>query len=706
VTTSPTEVLSAEAAALKKAAKAAKAAHQAEERLRAAIEVLPEGIVFLDPEGRYILWNERYAEIYKMSADLFQVGARLQDTLRIGVARGDYPEANGREEEWIAERLAKLQNPVAPHEQKLADGRWVLIEERKLADGSTIGLRVDVTEMKRKEESFRLLFDNNPVPMFIYHTETKAVLSANEAARRHYGYGPNDLAEADISVLFDGPAPHGAPDGAWRHRKADGGTIETSLFSREMLLDGQPVVLMAAIDVTERRRAEQRLLYMARHDALTNLPNRVKFRERVEELLAASRPFSILLFDLDEFKEVNDTLGHSMGDVLLQEVAKRVGANIRYDDMAARLGGDEFAIIHTGTSDAPALMAHVERLIDAMKQPMDLDGHLVSIGASVGIAHAPKDGDEPDRLLKNADLALYAAKAQGRGLCRVFEPDMDASVQARRKLEADLRAAVRNGDLDLYYQPLVKLDSGKICGFEALLRWNHPERGFVSPAEFVPMAEDIGLIGVIGQMVLRRACDDAAQWPSDIKVAVNLSPAQFKSSDVLACVTQALAASGLAPNRLELEITEALLMDRSDKILSVLNGVRSLGVGLSMDDFGTGYSSLSYLRAFPFTKIKIDQSFVRELRGSADAQAIVRAILGLGESLGLKVLAEGIEHPEDLAFLKGMGCVEGQGYHFGKAEPLRHWFPNLPHAAPGPAPAQLEAGAKLASAAPSLKLTA
>jgi diguanylate cyclase (GGDEF)-like protein/PAS domain S-box-containing protein len=703
VTTSNAETLNVDAAALEQAAKAAQ---QAEERLRAAIEVLPEGIVFLDPEGRYILWNERYAEIYKMSADLFVVGAKLKDTLRIGVERGDYPEAFGREEEWIAERLAKLQNPQAPHEQKLADGRWVLIEERKLADGSTIGLRVDVTEMKRKEESFRLLFDNNPVPMFIYHTETRTFVSANEAALRHYGYAAHELAGQDIGVLFDGPAPHGVPDGAWRQRKANGAAIETSLFSKEMLLDEQPVVLMAAIDVTERRRAEQRLLHMARHDALTNLPNRVAFRERVEEFLAEDRPFSILLFDLDGFKEVNDTLGHSMGDVLLQEVARRVGANIRHEDMAARLGGDEFAIIHAGMADHAALTAHVERVIDKLKQEIDLDGHKVTIGASVGIAHAPKDGDEPDRLLKNADLALYAAKAQGRGVCRFFEADMDASVQARRKLEADLRAAVRNGDLDLYYQPLVKLDTGVTCGFEALLRWNHPERGFVSPAEFVPMAEDIGLIGVIGQMVLRRACADAAKWPNDMKVAVNLSPAQFKSSDVLACVTQALASSGLAPHRLELEITEALLMDRSDKILSVLNGVRSLGIGLSMDDFGTGFSSLSYLRAFPFTKIKIDQSFVRELRSSADAQAIVRAILGLGESLGLKVLAEGIEHPEDLAFLKGMGCQEGQGYHFGKAMPLQHWFPNLTAAAPAPALETVELHAKPEIATTALKRSA
>ncbi len=639
---------------------------------------MPEGVVFLDADGRYILWNERYAEIYNKSADLFKVGAKLRDTLRVGVARGDYPEALGREEEWIAERLERLARPVAPHEQRLADGRTILIEERKLPDGSTIGLRVDVTQLKKKEESFRLLFENNPLPMFLYDAESRVIRAANEAARRHYGYETADLEGRNISVLFDGPSPIGAPEGAWRHRKADGGVMDATLFSRELELDGTPAVLLAAIDVTERRRAEQRLFHMARHDALTGLPNRTQFRERVEELVSYHRPFSILLFDLDEFKGVNDTLGHSVGDVLLEQAARRIAGSIRADDMAARLGGDEFVVIHMGAAEEGAIAALVERVIAALSAPFDLDGHKVTISASVGIACAPRDGADCDVLLKHADLALYEAKAHGRRTLRFFAPEMDARLQERRKLEADLRVAVHTGALDVHYQPLVNLVDGAICGFEALLRWRHPERGFISPAEFVPLAEDTGLIGPIGQMVLRRACAEAARWPGDLKVAVNLSPTQFKHGDVLNTVVQALAASGLAPHRLELEITEALLMERSEKILAVLNGVRALGVGLSMDDFGTGYSSLSYLRTFPFTKIKIDQSFVRELRSSVDAQAIVRAILALGESLGLTVLAEGVEHPDDVAYLKLMGCQEGQGFHFGKAQPAEAWFPASP----------------------------
>jgi diguanylate cyclase (GGDEF)-like protein/PAS domain S-box-containing protein len=645
-----------------------------QERLRAAIDALPEGVVFLDADGRYIMWNERYADLYRKSADLFAVGAKFEDTLRVGVRRGDYPEALGREDEWIAERMAKIAAPSAPHEQRVSDGRTILIEERKLADGSTIGLRVDVTELKKKEEGFRLLFENNPLPMFLYDGATRLLHEVNDAARKLYGYGAAELAGRDISILFDGPAPVGLADGAWRHRTAQGLLIETSLFSREVALDGAPMILMAAVDVTERRRAEQRLFHMARHDALTNLPNRVQFRERLEALLAEGAPFSVLLFDLDEFKGVNDTLGHSMGDVLLQEAARRIAAAVRPEDMAARLGGDEFVVIAIGGHEHGEAGALAARVMAALARPFDLDGHVVSISASCGVSRAPADGAEGDLLLKHADLALYAAKGEGRRRYRFFEHGMDIQAQERRKLEADLKAAVLGGDLDVHYQPIVNLSDRRVLGYEALLRWRHPTRGFISPAEFVPVAEDIGLIGQIGQMVLRRACADAAAWPDDLKVAVNLSPSQFKSSDVLSTVVQALAASGLAPSRLELEITEALLMERSDAVLAALNGARALGAGLSLDDFGTGYASLSYLRSFPFTKIKIDQSFVRELGANDGAQAIVRAIIGLGASLGLKVLAEGIEHEDDAAYLAGMGCAEGQGFLFGKAASAQHWF--------------------------------
>jgi diguanylate cyclase (GGDEF)-like protein/PAS domain S-box-containing protein len=664
------------------------AATSAQEWLRSALNALPEGIVFLDEEGRYILWNERYADIYRRSADLFQPGAKLEDTLRIGVARGDYPDAYGREEDWLAERLAKLKQPGPAHEQLLADGRWILIEERKMDDGCTIGLRVDITEMKKKEETFRLLFENNPVPMFLYEADSRAIIAANTAACANYAYAEWEILGRSIDVIYDeDPRADGSrPDGQWRHRRADGGVLHTTTLSREMPRDGKRAILLAAVDITERRRAEARLAYMARHDALTNLPNRVMFREKVEEALARvegrDQRFAILLFDLDHFKAVNDTLGHSIGDLLLQDVARRVLACCGEGDLVARLGGDEFAVIHTGPDVGSTLVPLVEQIIGAVRKPYELEGHHVVIGASVGIAMAPRDGEDPERLLKNADLALYAAKGQGRGMFLFFEPAMDEMLQTRRRLEAELREAMINGELNVHYQPLVDLKTGAPSGYEALLRWIHPERGMISPTLFVPLAEDAGLIGSIGQMALHRACHDAASWPGSTKVAVNLSPIQFKSCNVLDTVVQALASSGLAPSRLELEITEALLLERDDGVIATLNGLRTLGVGISLDDFGTGYSSLSYLRAFPFTKIKIDQSFVKNVAVNGDNQAIVRAILSLGHNLGLNVTAEGIEDAADLAYLVAEGCQEGQGFLFAQAKPVEELFPETPLALP------------------------
>ncbi|MET0546221.1 MAG: EAL domain-containing protein, partial [Caulobacterales bacterium] len=660
-------------------------AKMAERRLRLAIDAMPQGVVFLDPDGRYILWNQRYSEIYTKSADLFVPGARMQDTLRIGVERGDYPEAAGREEEWIAERLAKMQNPGEPHEQVLSDGRWIMIEERRLEDGSIIGLRVDVTEMKAKEESFRLLFQNNPIPMFLYDEETNRIAAANDSACEHYGYRAADLLGMPIQELhaadtmrLGATSPrHGPQDGSWKHRKADGSQIEVAVYSRSMMHEGRPSILLAAIDITERRRSEARLVHMARHDALTNLPNRVLFRERVEAILKrdSEAPFAILLFDLDEFKGVNDTLGHSIGDKLLQHVARRIQQCLPQGALAARLGGDEFAIILDRPDVEEVVTPLVERIVQDVRLPFDIEGHQILIGASVGISVAPRDGSDPDRLLKNADLALYAAKGRGRGVHQFFEPSMDRHLQERRNLEFELRGAISRGELCVHYQPLVTLETGKIAGCEALVRWTHPKRGQIPPGVFIPVAEDTGLIAAIGQFVLRQACQDAVLWPSEAKVAVNLSPIQFKSCNVLETVLQALAASGLPPHRLELEITEALLLEKDSSVLSTLNSLRALGVGLSMDDFGTGYSSLSYLRNFPFTKIKIDQSFVRDLRASANSQAIVQAILSLGASFGMKVIAEGVEHAEDAAYLSALGCQEGQGYYFSKPKPAAEIFP-------------------------------
>jgi len=382
----------------------------------------------------------------------------------------------------------------------------------------------------------------------------------------------------------------------------------------------------------------------------------------------AGERVAALCVDLDNFKTVNDTLGHSFGDLLLQAVAGRLRNVVRDGDTVARLGGDEFAALQSviGPED---LSAFAQQLLDALAEPYDLDGHQVCIGASVGIAIAPADGDTSDRLLKNADMALYRAKGDGKGTFRYFEAEMDARAQARRRLEVDLRTALAAGEFVLHYQPLVDLASSAITGCEALIRWPHATRGMIPPCDFIPIAEETGLISQIGTFVLRRACADAARWPAHVKVAVNLSPVQFRTGNLLQTVIDALDACKLSPRRLELEITETLLLERSESVLATLHALRALGVRISMDDFGTGYSSLSYLRSFPFDKIKIDRSFIHGLQTQADSQAIVRAIVSLGSSLGITITAEGVEHESDLACLKAEGCDEGQGYLFSKAQP-------------------------------------
>jgi diguanylate cyclase (GGDEF)-like protein len=424
-------------------------------------------------------------------------------------------------------------------------------------------------------------------------------------------------------------------------------------------------------DITARRKAEAQIAHMAHHDALTDLPNRVLFRERlVKALESVDRgKLAVLCIDLDRFKAVNDMLGHPIGDALLRVVGDRLQASARPTDLVARLGGDEFAIVQTGTEQPFGATALATRLIAEIAKPFGLDGHHVEIGASVGISIAPNDGSDPDKLLKNADLALYRAKSDGRDSYRFFEPDMDAKMQLRRKMEIDLRRALTLGEFEVYYQPLITLKTERISGFEALLRWHHPERGMVPPLEFIPVAEEIGLIGQIGAWVLKRACLEAATWPDGIHIAVNLSPAQFKQRAVVLDVVVALGASGLPAHRLELEITESVLMQDTESTIGILDELRNLGVGISMDDFGTGYSSLAYLQKFPFDKIKIDRSFVNDLSKRPQSIAIVRAVAAMSSSLGMKTTAEGVETEEQLQTLKEEGCTEVQGYLFSKPVP-------------------------------------
>ncbi|CDZ68024.1 Putative diguanylate cyclase (GGDEF)/phosphodiesterase (EAL) [Neorhizobium galegae bv. orientalis] len=424
-------------------------------------------------------------------------------------------------------------------------------------------------------------------------------------------------------------------------------------------------------DVTDAVRADEQIKYMAGHDPLTGLPNRTLLREKIDREVAVSgKTSSLLCLDLDRFKEVNDSLGHAVGDLLLKAVADRLTDCLRDGDSIARLGGDEFVIFQTDVQSRDQASSLAQRIIDVVDKAFIIDGKSVRIGVSIGIAMAPDDGDMGDSLLRHADTALYKAKANGRGTFCFFETVMDVDRQARRDLETVLQQALETNQFELYYQPQVDTISEQVVGFEALLRWHHPERGLVSPAEFIPLAEETGMIVPIGEWVLRQACKDAASWSADIGVAVNLSPLQFKSQTLAHTVVSALSDAGLQASRLELEITESVLLTDNDTALATLHHIRSLGVRIAMDDFGTGYSSLSYLRLFPFDKIKIDQSFIRELGNSKDCAAIVKAVVDLGASLGITTTAEGVETSDQLNRVREQGCSEIQGYFFGKPLPI------------------------------------
>jgi diguanylate cyclase (GGDEF)-like protein len=426
-------------------------------------------------------------------------------------------------------------------------------------------------------------------------------------------------------------------------------------------------------DITERRHAEIKIAHMARHDALTDLPNRVLLSERLGEALShveRGQQLAVLCLDLDQFKNVNDTLGHPIGDALLRKVAGRLRHCVRDTDTISRVGGDEFSIIQTNIADAGDARQLAVRISEAVSAPYDLDGHAVLINTSIGIAMAPADGTDPNELLKNADMALYGAKADGRGMFRFFEPKMDAHMKARRALEVSLRKALENGEFVLHYQPVVNLDRDGVKSCEALLRWYHPERGIVPPLEFIPVAEEIGLIVPIGEWVIRQACHDAAQWPDHIGVAVNLSPIQLGSKNLLPTVLSALAGSGLPASRLELEITEAVLMHNTESNLKTLHQLRELGISISMDDFGTGYSSLSYLSSFPFDRIKIDRSFINGLGSGTESAAIVKAVAGLADSLSMTTTAEGVETQAQLDHVRELGCTDVQGFFYSKPVPV------------------------------------
>ena len=485
------------------------------------------------------------------------------------------------------------------------------------------------------------------------------------AHRKETGSFPGNVDEFCASVLRN-----------VAQKRATNSILETT-DGRSILIVNRPLAnggwVATQEDITERRRAEQQVAHLAHYDALTDLPNRVSFREQLQRELERTRrgeQLAVLYIDIDEFKSVNDSLGHPAGDELLKAVASRLRSCIRETDFVARLGGDEFAIVQTGIKQPSDVVELVKRIYEAIREPHECLGHQIATDASIGIALAPNDGTELDQLLKCADLAMYGAKADGRRTYRFFEPQMDACVRARRTLELDIRQAIAEGAFELHYQPIVNLGSNEIVGCEALLRWNHPVRGMISPAEFIPIAEETGLILQIGDWVLTTACAEATNWPPGIKLAVNISPVQFRSHAFSLKVANALATTGLSAGRLELEITEAVLIRDDEAALAMLQHLRAIGVRIALDDFGTGYSSLSYLQRFPFDKIKIDRCFVSDIAEADGSSSIVQAVVNIARARNMTTTAEGVETERQREMLLGFGCTEMQGYLFSPAMPV------------------------------------
>jgi diguanylate cyclase (GGDEF)-like protein len=662
-------------------------------RFDIALSTMAQGLCMLDPELRVVECNDRYRQLFKLPPHVARPGAYLRDIVAYSVEGGRHPGQTV--DDVMAGRIAIFQKgePATLRTTGIDGSRTIETVYRPIAGGGWVATYDDITERERAEAEigeqnrrFDAALNNMPHGLSMFGSDRRLIV-CNRRFAEMYRLPPALTAQGAMfdAILAHRVASGQAPDDSdayasqmrsvgeegkpanYKVHLVDGRTIEVHY---EPMIGGGWVVTHQ--DVTESIRAEARISHLAKHDALTDLPNRVLFQEKLDEaVVRIARGHSVAVFclDLDRFKSVNDTLGHGIGDALLKLVADRLRKSVRESDTIARLGGDEFAIIQPFVEQPTGATSLAARIIEALSAPFIIGDHVIDIGTSIGVAVAPGDGLSADDLLKNSDLALYRAKSDGRGVYRFFEPEMDAKMRRRRELEMDLRAALGKNELELFYQPLINLAEGKVIGFEALLRWRSPERGLVPPNDFIPLAEEVGLIAPIGAWVLRQACVEAAAWPDHIKVAVNLSPIQFKSDRLVLDVASALGSSGLSPHRLELEITETVMLNDTETTLAMLRQIKALGVAISMDDFGTGYSSLSYLRKFPFDKIKIDQSFVREISDADESMAVVRAVVGLGSSLGMVTSAEGVETADQLRTLRAEGCTLAQGFLFSPAVP-------------------------------------
>ncbi len=662
------------------------------------------GILIFDHRREVVFCNERYVGLYGFEPDQVKQGTPIADLLRHQLRLGLKTPLTA--DEYIR---ARVEGPVlaATSVNEFADGRMIAHAVQPLPGGGGMVTHQDITELHHLSARLQtqvelgraqqarlqlrnLQFDtaiNNMSQGLCFFDAQQRLIVCNRRYLEMYGLSTEVGPGTSLSEICDMRfAANSFPKMSrqeylsWRRQVAVSGHPTESIVE---LQDGRTFVIRhrpmpdsgwvaTHEDITEQRRSEVEIQHMAHHDALTDLANRVLLNERLEQALAGRSEQTVVLhhLDLDQFKAVNDTLGHPAGDQLLRQVADRLRGLVRKGDTVARMGGDEFAIVQVGIdapADAPTL---AQRIIRVVSEPYDISGHQVTIGVSIGIAVGLGDGLSPDELLRRADVALYRAKEDGRGTFRFFEPGMDLKMQARRIMEHDLRKALAGGQFELYFQPIVNLASNAISGFEALIRWNHAERGLISPGIFIPLAEELGLIVPIGEWVIRQACAIATGWADDLLIAVNVSAIQFRNPGFLEMVVGALRDAGLRADRLEIEITESVLLQNSEETLALLHQLRALGVRIAMDDFGTGYSSLTYLQSFPFDRIKIDRSFVKDIMNDAGSLNIVRAVAALATGMGMSTTAEGIENEAQLESVMSVGCTEMQGFNFSKPLPL------------------------------------
>jgi len=671
-------------------------------RFDAALANMPAGLSMFDADGKLMVWNQRYLDLYGMSSEVVGPGTDVYDIAshrkQTGGLDGDARTFvnnfwQGLRDVGRSENTTRLNNghTISVVNTAMPGGGWVAIHEditervsdeealfNQAAELARINMRFGTAlsnmaqglcmfdERKRLVVWNRRYAELHDVPEALLKVGTPfETLVADQLSRGVIkGYASADAVKARVAEVSELP-----PDSQRIEELADGRFV---LLTRQPMRGGGWLTILE--DITDRRRAEAEIVHLARHDVLTSLPNRAQFNEKLAEagkrLKRGGAPVTVMMVDLDRFKNINDTLGHPAGDALLIEAGRRLKTTIRETDLLARLGGDEFAIIQEGgEAQHEGAISLALRILGAIGEPFDLNGFEVNIGASIGIAMAPEHGSEGEGLLKSADLALYTAKAEGRNDYRIYHPHMLETATSQQLAESELRDAIALSQFEVHYQPVVDVKNRKICGVEALVRWRHPVKGLVGPDKFIPLAEQTGLIAPIGEWILHRACSDAAKWPADINIAINISAVQFKKGNLFDVILCALVESGLEPTRLELEITETSMLENQEAHLATIRQLKNLGISLALDDFCTGYSSVTYLTNFPFDKIKIDKSFTQGVLERRDYAAVVSSVLALAQGLGKVTTVEGIETEAQFEYMRQAGVELAQGYLFSRPVP-------------------------------------